>query len=656
MTTEPHRRILVHDGTFAAVGPSGDIIGARGATPDGLFAGDARHLSRWQLTVDGTSPQVLLPTVDGPPATAERPDADGATATAVLIPPGGRAEPPPHTVFREQTVTSGALTERLRLTSNRGEPYTALLALTVDADFADQFELRPDHRWYAKPHAVRTREILPDGIEFGYRRQEWHSRTVITADPPPDAVEETGSGARRLLWQLPLAPHGTAELQLRVAAFPHGAAEPPEGGDDFCTAEPRPENATDWPRLADACRQGMRDLAALRVTAAGPDGEPLRVPAAGVPWFVSLLGRHALFTSLFALPYRPRTAAATLLALAAAQATSEEPGRVAEPGKIVHELRQGELAHFGQVPYGHYYGSVDSTPLFLMLLGAHAERTGEDKLAHRLEPHARAAVSWLLTHGGLEQHGYLVYHPDEGGLANQSWKDSPDAICSADGTRAKGLIAAAAPQGYAFDALRRTAELARTVWADPGYAERLDAAAEELRARFLRDFWMTSPGSPDSPGAGFPALALLLDDGGRRADALASDAGHLLWTGILDQERGETVGRRLLAPDFFSGWGIRTLAEGQGAYHPLSYHRGSVWPHDSGVTALGLARYGLHAEARTVAEGLVDLAAAQPDHRLPEVIAGYARTAHPVPVPHPHACAPQSWAAATPLALLTALG
>jgi glycogen debranching enzyme len=646
--TEPHHRILVHDGTFAAVGPSGDITGTRGAAPDGLFASDARHLSRWQLTVDGTSPIVLVPTTDGSTDGAGDPTgaAAGASTASVLIPPGGQSEPPPHTVFREQTVTAAGLTEQLRLTSNHPEPYTALLAITVDADFADQFELRPDHRWYTKPHAVRTRDVLPDGVEFGYHRQEWSSRTVITADPAPDAVEETGSGARQLLWQLPLEPHGTTELRLRVTACPHGAPEPAEGGDDFRTAAPRPEEATDWPQLARACRQGMTDLAALRVTAAGPDGELLRVPAAGVPWFVTMLGRHALFTSLFALPYRPDSAAATLLALAASQATAEDPARVAQPGKIVHELRKGELAHFGQVPYGGYYGSVDSTPLFLVLLGAHAEQTGDDKLARRLERQARAAVSWLLSSGGLEEHGYLVYRPDEGGLANQSWKDSPDAICGADGTPAKGLIAAAAPQGYAYDALCRTAALARTVWADPAYAERLEQAAEELRARFLRDFWM--------PAADFPALALLLDAGGRRADALASDAGHLLWSGILGPEQGAAVGRRLLQPDFFSGWGLRTLAEGQDAYHPLSYHRGSVWPHDSGVAALGLARYGLHQEARSLAEGLVALATAEQGHRLPEVIAGYARSAHPLPVPHPHACTPQSWAAATPLALLTA--
>ncbi|MGP4111082.1 amylo-alpha-1,6-glucosidase [Streptomyces sp. 4N509B] len=672
MTTQ--HCLLVRDGTFVALGPSGDITGDRGAQPDGLFARDARHLSRWQLTVDGSTPTVLVPASPAGPGAP-------ATAFAVLTPPGSRAEAPAHTVFREQAVTEGAFTERIRLSSNRGEPSTTMLALTVDADFVDQFELRSDHRWYEKPHAVRTRAALPDGVEFGYRRSEWRSRTVVTAQPAPDAVEETGSGARRLVWLLRLAPHGAAEVALRVDAHPHGAPEPATtGADPFLSAPalPRlpgrgatpglpsdlgpdlgrdarpdlagvdeaggPDEGWSGPELARACAQGLAELAALRVSATGPEGEPLKVPAAGVPWFLALLARHAVVTSLFTVHSRPELASATLLALAGSQATTEEPERVAQPGKIVHELRHGELAHFGQVPYGRYYGSVDSTPLFLALLGAHAAATDDGKLALRLQRHARAAVDWMFHHGGLADGGYLRYRADEGGLANQSWKDSPGSICFADGTRAKGVITAAAAQGYAYEALRQAAYLARHHWDDAAYAERMEAEARSLRARFVADFWL--------PEQGFTALAL--DGQGRRVDALASDAGHLLWTGILDAEHGEAVGRRLLEPDFFSGWGIRTLAAGQEAYHPLSYHRGCVWPHDSAIAALGLARYGLHDEAREVCRGLLDLAASA-DFHIPEAIAGYGREEHAEPVPYPHACSPQAWSAATPFAILTAL-
>ncbi|RKN45685.1 glycogen debranching N-terminal domain-containing protein [Streptomyces hoynatensis] len=660
--TATQQCLLVRDGTFAAVGASGDVSGdlsTERGRPEGLFVRDARHLSRWQLTVDGGTPTVLVPAA---PSAGAR-----STAGAVLTPPAGRADTPALTVFREQTVTAGALVERLRLSSNQGETASALVALTVDADFADQFELRGDHRWYEKPQAVRTRTVLPDGVEFGYRRRDWYARTVVRAEPAPDAVEHTGSGARRLCWRVRLPPHGSAELALHVTAYPHGAAtaearpgaeETPEraatarrgtpaAAPEVAGSDPAQPEAAEgaWPRLARARAQGLADLALLQVAAAGPEGEELRVPAAGVPWFLTLLGRHALITSRFALPVRPGLASATLLALAATQATAVDESRIAQPGKIVHEVRHGELAYFGQVPYDRYFGAVDSTPLFLSLLGAYVTSTGDEKLAARLEGHARAAVEWMFRDGGLAGHGYLLYHADRGGLANQSWKDSPGAICFADGTPAKGVIRAAAAQGYAYEALCRTAHLARTVWDDPAYAARLTEAADGLRERFLSDFWL--------PEEDFPALAL--DESGARVDALGSDAGHLLWTGILDAERARAVGRRLVGPGFFTGWGIRTLAAGQGAYHPLSYHRGSVWPHDSAIAALGLARYGMREEARTVARGLVDLAAAS-DYRIPEVIAGYGRADHPRPIPYPHACSPQAWSAAAPLALETALG
>ncbi|GGZ72537.1 glycogen debranching N-terminal domain-containing protein [Streptomyces echinoruber] len=642
MTDRQH--LLVRGATFAAVDDGGDIGTVRGGgLPGGLFVRDARHLSRWQLTVDGAVPETLAPV------------AGGDTARCVLVPRGGRQEPPACTLFREQAVADSAFVESLRVTSNRPEPTGVRIAVTADADFADQFELRSDHRTYSKPGAVRTRQVLGDGVEFTYRRGGWRSCTTVTADPAPDAVEETGTGARRLVWTLELEPYDTAELTLRVMARPHG--------DRRALRVPRSPAAVDGrllaledaftrgvalpagrPELAAACARGLADLAALQVPATGPDGEPLRVPAAGAPWCLTLLGRDALLTSLFLLPHRPEPAAHTLAALAAAQATHTAPEAAAQPGKIVHEVRHGELAHFGQVPFGRYYGSADATPLFLVLLGAYVEHTGDTAPARRLEPHARAAVGWMLDHGGLASRGYLVYRADRGGPANQNWKDSPGAICSADGTRPTGPVMAAGAQGYAYDALRRTAWVARTVWQDHTYAALLEQAAGDLRDRFQRDFWMREHA--------FPALAL--DGDGKQVDALASDAGHLLWSGLLDKEYGEAVGRRLLEPDFFSGWGVRTLAAGQPAYHPLSYHRGAVWPHDNALIALGLARYGLHDEARTVAHALIDAATAT-GHRLPQVLAGYGRDTHAEPVPCPHACVRESRAAAAPLALLTAV-
>ncbi|MGD6752088.1 glycogen debranching N-terminal domain-containing protein [Streptomyces sp. BH105] len=639
-------QLLVHGRTFAATDPSGALTALRGgSSPDGLFVRDARHLCRWQLTVDGAAPEVLTPMSY---------EQEGV-GRCVLVPRGGRQEPPAYTLFREQAVAEGSFVELLKVVSNRPVPTTVRIALTVDADFTDQFELRSDHRTYLKTGAVRTREVLDDGVEFTYTRGDWRSSTTVTSEPAPDAVEETGTGARRLVWTLDLAGQGAAELTLRVVARPSGAEPVRAAVSPAAVATELADTVREftrgielpgaWPELADACKRGLADLAVLRVPAAGPDGERHLVPAAGVPWFLTLLGRDAALTSLFALPYRPELAAATLPVLAATQATELVESAVAQPGKIVHEVRHGELAHFGQVPYGRYYGSVDATPLFLVLLGAYVEQTGDEAPARRLESQARAAVGWMLDHGGLTSRGYLVYRADRGGLANQNWKDSPGAICSADGGRATGPVMAAGAQGYAYDALRRTATLARTVWSDTVYADLLEQAASDLRDRFVRDFWMADEG--------FPALAL--DGEGRQLDALASDAGHLLWSGLLDKEYGEAVGRRLLEPDFYSGWGVRTVASGQAAYHPLSYHRGSVWPHDNALIALGLARYGLHDEARTVAAGLIAASTAC-GGRLPEVIAGYARSAYPAPVPYPHACARESRSAATPLALLTAVG
>ncbi|MEW2175138.1 glycogen debranching N-terminal domain-containing protein [Streptomyces sp. NPDC005406] len=637
---------LVRAGTFAVLGADGGVGGRRGTSPDGLFHRDARHLSRWTLIVDGAVPEVLVPS------------AGDASALCVLTPPGTRDEPAAYTVFREQAVSAGVLTECLRLVNNRPVPVDAALSLITDADFADQFELRSDKRRYEKEGALRTASVQAEGVTFTYARGAWLSRTAVRSSPAPAAVRPVGAPdtAHQLDWHLTLPAHGTAQLMLTVTAFAHGAPDPaPVSSPAEAVAEhvadtaaftatplPIPPGAPEG--LADACARGLSDLAALRVPATGPGGERVQVPAAGIPWFLTLFGRDSLFTSLFALPYRPELAEGTLHALAATQGTEYDADRGEQPGRIVHEIRHGELAHFRQVPYGRYYGSVDATPLFLVLLDSYTEATGDPALATRLEEHARAAVSWMFRDGGLDASGYLVYSPDPKGLVNQNWKDSEGAICFLDGSQAEGPIAVVEAQGYAYDALVRTARLARSVWDDDAYADRLDSAAAGLRDRFLRDFWMSGPD--------FPALAL--DGRGRQVDSLASDAGHLLWSGILDTAHAQRVGRRLLEPDFFSGWAIRTLASGQAAYHPLSYHRGTSWPHDNAVILLGLARCGLKEETRKVALGLLE-ASAHHGHRLPEVMAGYARSQHPRPVPYPHSCSPQAWAAATPLAVLSAL-
>jgi glycogen debranching enzyme len=307
----------------------------------------------------------------------------------------------------------------------------------------------------------------------------------------------------------------------------------------------------------------------------------------------------------------------------------------------LHEARVGELSHFGDVPFGRYYGSVDATPLFLMLLA----RLGDDELALELEPAARRAVDWMLTYGGLDRTGYLVYRTDGAGLVHHCWKDSARGICFRSGEPALGELAVCEVQGYAWAALCGVADLAERVWADIGFAERLRGVADDLRQRFVRDFWL--------PDDDFVALARTTD--GRLVDALSSNPGHLLWAGLLEGEHAALVGRRLAGPEFFSGWGIRTLAAGQPAYHPVSYHNGSVWPHDTAIAVAGLARAGLPDEARRVAAGLLD-AARRSGGRLPEVLTGFDRTDDPEPVPYPHSCSPQAWAAAAPLLIAAAAG
>lgn len=493
---------LVRDGMFAVVGADGGITGSHGTSPDGLFLRDARHLSLWSLTVGGAAPGVLVPS------------AGEDSARCVLTPPGTRDEPPAYTVFREQALVPGGLTERLLLVSNRAEATTARVALSVDCDFADQFELRSDGRRYGKDGARRTALLRADGVDFAYARGDWLSRTTVSAVPPPSAAGqvEGQETAHRLEWRLELPAHGTAELLLTVMARPHGtpaapapavapahaAADRAAGIADFVGAEPLPMPADAPEGLAAACARGLSDLAALRVPALGPDGEDLTVPGAGVPWFLTLFGRDSLLTSLFALPYRPELAAGTLGALAATQGSRYDAYSGEQPGRIVHEIRHGELAHFRQVPYGRYYGSVDATPLFLVLLDSYTRTTGDPALAEGLETQARAAVAWMFRDGGLGDGGYLVYSPDAEGLVNQNWKDSAGAICFLDGTQAEGPIAVAEAQGYAYDALVRTARLARTVWDDTGWADELDTAAAALRTASCGTSGCRGPASPRS--------------------------------------------------------------------------------------------------------------------------------------------------------------
>ncbi|HEY2718489.1 MAG TPA: amylo-alpha-1,6-glucosidase, partial [Solirubrobacteraceae bacterium] len=398
------------------------------------------------------------------------------------------------------------------------------------------------------------------------------------------------------------------------------------------------------PALMRTYRASLSDLGALRLP---PDiSKGATLPAAGLPWFMALFGRDSLITSFQALPYLPELATTTLRVLAAAQACERDDFHEREPGKILHELRFGELTARGERPHSPYFGSADATPLFLILLEEYHRWSGDDELVRLLEPSARAALGWIEESGDADGDGYVEYSRWNlsTGLFNQCWKDSWDAIQFADGTLARGPIATCEIQGYVYDARRRAARLARSVWGDTALADDLDRQADELRTSFHRDFWTPERG----------CYALALDGEKRQVDSLSSNIGHLLWSGLLGDDEAAATAERLLDAELYSGWGVRTLGAGEAGYNPLGYHTGTVWPHENSLIVAGLARYG-HLQAATTIGAAMLAAAPHFEHRLPEVFAGYPAALTSVPVAYPTASRPQAWAAGAPLLLLSTL-
>jgi glycogen debranching enzyme len=392
----------------------------------------------------------------------------------------------------------------------------------------------------------------------------------------------------------------------------------------------------------------MLDLAALRIR---PDAVTIRwpMPGGGLPWFMTVFGRDSLIAAYEAIAFHQELALATLEALAQLQATGWDNFRDAEPGKIMHELRRGTLAKLGRIPHTPYYGTHDATMLWLIVLEEYERWTGDTTFVRRMEPHARAALAWLEGPADLDGDGYVEYRKRSDSpkaLDNHCWKDSDGAILFADGRKAEPPIATCELQGYAYDARRRTARLLRDVWGDPETAGRLEEDAAALKRRFNRDFWVSERRH----------YALALDGDKEQVDALTSNTGHLLWSGIVDDRRAAGVVRRLLRPDMFSGWGIRSLSSENGGYNPLMYHNGTVWPHDTAICAAGMRRYGFDEEAGLVCQAVLE-AAEKFTNQLPEVFAGFQRDDSEVPVDYPGALKPQAWAAGAPLlALRTLLG
>jgi glycogen debranching enzyme len=631
-------RIRILEGsTFMVSDDRGDVQPSS-TFPTGLFAFDTRFLSTWRLRVNGE------------PLHALSRDERQYFEVVFFLAPG---EPTLYvdaklSVIRRRWI-GGSCTELLTVLNHDNEAVDVAVRVEAASDFADIFEIK-DVRGKKGTTSVR----VEDGqLRLTYQRQSFRRETVISSSEPAH-FDEHG-----LSFAVHLEPHRTWETELRVQTL--GA----DGRDIRASLNRQPsrtrsqlhDELAEWlarmPLLGCDCEplamtyhRSLVDLAALRFPPLAGDGRTL--PAAGLPWFMTTFGRDSVFTSLQALPFVPSLAATTLEVLGQAQGSKLDDFRDEEPGKIPHELRYGESAAFEELPHTPYYGGADTTPLYLILLDEYERWTGDGRLVKQLERRARDALNWITEYGDLLGNGYVSYQRrnEQSGLENQCWKDSWDSISCRDGRLPGYPRATCELQGYAYDAMVRGARLARLFWNDPEYAARLEMLAADLRLRFNRDYWIEDGGY----------YALALDPDGKPVDALSSNIGHLLWSGIVEPDRASRVADHLLGDCLFSGWGVRTLAEGESRYNPLGYHVGTVWPFDNSFIAWGLRRYNFREEAARIADAMIN-AAKYFDGRLPEAFAGYSKELTTYPVEYPTACSPQAWSTGTPLLLLrTILG
>jgi glycogen debranching enzyme len=635
---EQHTETLKEGDAFAIVDNYGDIRPGEGA-PMGLFYRDTRHLSRLELRVNGERP--LLLSVDQPSGdvilTSDLTNPDYFTPDGSVL----LCRDCLH-LHRTKFLWDGACHERIAIRSYDAAPRSLSVELIFAADFVDLFEVRGHrraHRGRLRPatvtgHAVLLRYVGLDGVEL---------TTEVSFDQRPSHLHSAGA-----TFDLTLDPGSQWVLFLAVTC--RGKAPAEANHERHFTFLDRARHAraaqvergaaleSSNPLLNEMLSRATNDIAMLVTdTDRGP------YPYAGTPWFSTPFGRDGLITALFSLWLDPALARGVLRFLAAHQATEFDPLADAEPGKILHETRNGEMALLGEVPFRRYYGSVDSTPLFVLLAGAYFDRTGDAALMRELWPNIRAALEWIDRYGDLDGDGFVEYgRKTEKGLVNQGWKDSHDSIFHADGALCAGPIALAEVQAYVFAAKRAAARIA--AFADPDAAPGLDAAATALRRRYNEAFWCEDLG----------LHALALDGAKRPARVRASNAGHGLLAGILDDRQARRAAEAYLGEDFFSGWGVRTVATGEARYNPMSYHNGSVWPHDTGLLALGFGRCGLKDAVRRMFQGLFEAAVHLEHRRLPELFCGFTRRARTGPTRYPVACAPQAWAAATPFALLEA--
>jgi glycogen debranching enzyme len=516
------------------------------------------------------------------------------------------------------------------------------LEISFDADFADLFEVRGERR--SKRGTRKVTRIDNRTVRFSYVGLDDVQRlTTLHFDPPPDQLDEY-----KARWDLDIDAakriNIVTKIDCRIAAE---ADEPPH----ILSAFRRVRRARRRRNREQACVSSSNELFDTVVDRAVSDIDMLLTdteyglyPYAGVPWYSTIFGRDGIITAIELLWAAPDIAKGVLKALAMTQATEVDEAADAQPGKILHEMRGGEMARLGEVPFRRYYGSVDATPLFVMLAGLYLKRSGDLETIRAIWPNIRAALAWIDGSGDPDGDGFVEYaRMTTRGLANQGWKDSFDSIFHADGTSAEGPIALCEVQGYVFAAKQGAAEIARAL-GDDELAQTLLREAEAMRQRFEEHFWLEDLG----------CYALALDGQKQPCRVLSSNAGHALFAGIASPERAARLARLLTEKPFFTGWGIRTIAQGEARYNPMSYHNGSVWPHDNALIAMGLARYGHKAEVLKIFRGLIEAAFTDEFRRLPELFCGFRRRNGRGPTSYPVACSPQAWAAAAPFALIGA--
>ncbi|HEV8014169.1 MAG TPA: amylo-alpha-1,6-glucosidase [Stellaceae bacterium] len=630
------RRVLKDGDSLAVLDEFGNISATNSA--EGFFFEDTRYLSRLRLTIDGQPPLLLSSTVAEDNATLEvdLANPDVLDHGRVII-----ARDTVH-VLRSILVGERTLFETVEL-RNFGHAAAALtLELTFDADFADMFEVRGTAR--LRRGTILADEPNGDGVTLAYRGLDDIVRRMrITFDPPPEAMR-----LRHARWRIKLASGERRLLHFTFRSEYDGIRSiAPSRAASNAQVEhrlgDRKLRAADIYTSNEAFNEWLgRSRANLDILITEtPYG---LYPYAGIPWFSTAFGRDGLITALECLWLDPSLAAGTLKFLAAKQATAVDSAADAEPGKILHETRKGEMAALKEVPFGCYYGSVDATPLFIVLAAAYFARTGDRVLIEMLWPHLEAALRWMEVDGDRDGDGFLEYgRKSRDGLVNQGWKDSGDSIFHADGSLAEGPIALVEVQGYAYAAYRGAAGLA-TALGLPVRASELTAKAAQLAQRFDAAFWQDDLGT----------YALALDGGKRACRVRASNAGHVLFCGLASSSRAEQVARALMAPESFSSWGIRTVASGEARYNPMSYHNGSIWPHDNGLIAMGFGRYGLKAPLLQVLTGLFDAMLFTEIKGVPELFCGFARRQGVGPTSYPIACVPQAWSSAAVFAMVGA--